>query len=699
MWRPLVVCVLVLTVSAYDVCKDHRCAKDSACVPLADGNNYKCRCPEGKIGHYCEHTDRCLTDSPCTNNGVCKTDLATGNVTCICRPGYWGELCDQDYNECFHEHPCKNLGECKNTPNGYRCICKDGFKGENCTEVVDPCEGHRCYNGGNCTVANATNNNTSPTYIRSRRLENGLSMKVILKPVVKCVCAGDFFGERCELESQDVKKIYQEPLSRDICGDRACSLVARNGVCDARCNFQMCDYDGGDCEQEMPLWLIIILGAICGLVLLLIIVTTIIRARHIRSRKRKTVVAPTWMPPEGDPDAEENASQSETYPPAKRPNYDRGDTAAESEDYESPSPSSARQGGNTFTTPPPNKKPRLQSPIYKTGEEQKPQFTELHYQAASTSGITCPVSRLTVNTVGPHGWTPLFCLLLGKTEADEVKQDVGRLSSEKASTWERGKERKKKKTPVLMKDLELLVKSGAHVNWQDEDFRTPLHVAVSRKDWTSVVQYLLDHGADPSLIDSNDRSVLHVAVQSLNDTIVGLLLKDKRVVKEINEVDRSGRSALSVAAQDELFHDTIASKLINAGASLVGPTIPNVNGETHTGPSRAPLHYAAQAGNVRKVKLFLEHGADINAKDHKEQTALHYAAMEGHLEVVRQLVEAGATRSPLNDMNQTPCELAEGRGYANIGSYLRTTPVVNLSRQSSRYKFIRVKTGLNLTKT
>ena len=41
--------------------------------------------------------------------------------------------------------------------------------------------------------------------------------------------------------------------------------------------------------------------------------------------------------------------------------------------------------------------------------------------------------------------------------------------------------------------------------------------------------------------------------------------------------------------------------------------------ETHTGPSRAPLHYAAQAGNVRKVKLFLEHGADINAKDHKEQ--------------------------------------------------------------------------------
>ena len=36
-------------------------------------------------------------------------------------------------------------------------------------------------------------------------------MKVILKPVVKCVCAEGFFGERCELESQDVKKIYQEP--------------------------------------------------------------------------------------------------------------------------------------------------------------------------------------------------------------------------------------------------------------------------------------------------------------------------------------------------------------------------------------------------------------------------------------------------------------------------------------------------------
>lgn len=35
-----------------------------------------------------------------------------------------------------------------------------GFKGENCTEIVDPCEGHRCYNGGNCTVDNLINNNT-----------------------------------------------------------------------------------------------------------------------------------------------------------------------------------------------------------------------------------------------------------------------------------------------------------------------------------------------------------------------------------------------------------------------------------------------------------------------------------------------------------------------------------------------------------
>ena len=75
------------------------------------------------------------------------------------------------------------------------------------------------------------------------------------------------------------------------------------------------------------------------------------------------------------------ASQPETYPPAKRrPNYDKGDTAAESEDYESPSPSSTRQGGDTLTAPPPSKKPRIQSPIYKTSEEQKPQFTELHHQ-------------------------------------------------------------------------------------------------------------------------------------------------------------------------------------------------------------------------------------------------------------------------------------------------------------------------------
>jgi ankyrin repeat protein len=52
---------------------------------------------------------------------------------------------------------------------------------------------------------------------------------------------------------------------------------------------------------------------------------------------------------------------------------------------------------------------------------------------------------------------------------------------------------------------------------------------------------------------------------------------------------------------------------------------------------------AARAGNVDAVKILLEHGADVNAREnYKGQTALMWAAAERHPEVVKLLMEHGA---------------------------------------------------------
>lgn len=51
---------------------------------------------------------------------------------------------------------------------------------------------------------------------------------------------------------------------------------------------------------------------------------------------------------------------------------------------------------------------------------------------------------------------------------------------------------------------------------------------------------------------------------------------------------------------------------------------------------------ATEQGEIEKVRLLLEAGADVNAKDEHGQTALMNAAHTGRVELVRLLVEKGA---------------------------------------------------------
>ena len=55
-----------------------------------------------------------------------------------------------------------------------------------------------------------------------------------------------------------------------------------------------------------------------------------------------------------------------------------------------------------------------------------------------------------------------------------------------------------------------------------------------------------------------------------------------------------------------------------------------------------PLHLAAQGGKEQVVRLLLEKGADIEARDRTQQTPLHYAAYSGSEKLVRLLLEKGA---------------------------------------------------------
>jgi ankyrin repeat protein len=54
-----------------------------------------------------------------------------------------------------------------------------------------------------------------------------------------------------------------------------------------------------------------------------------------------------------------------------------------------------------------------------------------------------------------------------------------------------------------------------------------------------------------------------------------------------------------------------------------------------------PLHEAAWKGHVEIIRLLLQNGAEVNAKNNYGYTPLHYAACNGHIDILHLLVENG----------------------------------------------------------
>ena len=109
-----------------------------------------------------QELDDC-SPNPCIH-GNC-TDLIA-NFSCDCEPGWRGETCSIDINECALLNPCENRAVCEDSTsartdgslmgcqysaasdciniNEYRCLCEDRFTGHDC-EYLDECSYNPCH--------------------------------------------------------------------------------------------------------------------------------------------------------------------------------------------------------------------------------------------------------------------------------------------------------------------------------------------------------------------------------------------------------------------------------------------------------------------------------------------------------------------------------------------------------------------------
>nr|AKD28028.1 ankyrin repeat domain protein [Glypta fumiferanae]AKD28030.1 ankyrin repeat domain protein [Glypta fumiferanae] len=189
----------------------------------------------------------------------------------------------------------------------------------------------------------------------------------------------------------------------------------------------------------------------------------------------------------------------------------------------------------------------------------------------------------------------------------------------------------------------LLLESGSRVNSEYESNNSPLHFAVLSED-AQIVSMLLDRCADVDAKNNYSKTALYLAVVRKNLTIAELLLNKNA---NVNLSDRLCRSALYRAV--EMRNPEMTELLLRRGSYDDSKALDGMN----------PLYLAIEHKNVRIVEDFLNSGPFVNLTSGKYgETPLHHAATHGNEDIVKLLIDRGANVSARNERGLMPIHLA-----------------------------------------
>ncbi|KAL5022245.1 hypothetical protein ScPMuIL_001400 [Solemya velum] len=207
--------------------------------------------------------------------------------------------------------------------------------------------------------------------------------------------------------------------------------------------------------------------------------------------------------------------------------------------------------------------------------------------------------------------------------------------------------------------VEYLLDKGANINARDCNDRTALLLAASKGNWKTV-KCLLDHGADIYVNDQNSRNFLHLAIKSGEGlTQFGCVLM-KGLKTLLDEKDEFGCTPLHYASKGGYL--VAIDDLIKYGATI----------NPKNNDRQSPFYFAARYGRYNTCKRLLEspQGPNIiNETDVDGLSALHIAAQNGHTKIITLLMEKGAYVTSDNH-NNTPLHLAAAQGYTKSAGLL-----------------------------
>lgn len=133
-------------------------------------------------------------------------------------------------------------------------------------------------------------------------------------------------------------------------------------------------------------------------------------------------------------------------------------------------------------------------------------------------------------------------------------------------------------------------------------------------------------------------------------------------------------TALHLAAKEghSAIVELLSDKAAQPGAAQSGTALKTDNAAYGIALHSA-LHSAAQAGHVAVVEILLHKAADINSRDHAENTSLMTAAIKARTDVVEFLLGRGADMDSTSTLPLCACSalaLAIGWGHITTATML-----------------------------
>jgi len=176
----------------------------------------------------------------------------------------------------------------------------------------------------------------------------------------------------------------------------------------------------------------------------------------------------------------------------------------------------------------------------------------------------------------------------------------------------------------LLEDIEAYLENGGKVDAHIETGVTLLMRAADGKQ-LDIINLLLQHGANPNLIDSGGNSALsNASYEGFIEGVEALL----EVGASPN--DEEGKSWALYFAVDKQ-HVEIVRLLLERGA----------NPDTQFSYGRLPVHAAASHSSIEMLSMLQEAGADLSRLDESKESALYQAVKNGRFEVAKWLIAQG----------------------------------------------------------